>query len=114
MMKLNAEDKQHLINLIKEGEQIPEDYKYLLFPNFQEEYELNYAGKMRKEDILAGEDGTLPVPLQLERVIDGTGHPGFEDGWKNMIIFGDNLQFLKLPLDLDVINYLYLERQFQC
>ena len=95
MMKLNAEDKQHLINLIKEGEQIPEDYKYLLFPNFQEEYELNYAGKMRKEDILAGEDGTLPVPLQLERVIDGTGHPGFEDGWKNMIIFGDNLQFLK-------------------
>ena len=95
MMKLNAEDKQYLINLIKEGEQIPEDYKYLLFPNFQEEYELNYAGKMRKEDILAGEDGTLPVPLQLERVIDGTGHPGFEDGWKNMIIFGDNLQFLK-------------------
>ena len=71
-MKLNAEDKQYLINLIKEGEQIPEDYKYLLFPNFQEEYELNYAGKMRKEDILAGEDGTLPVPLQLERVIDGT------------------------------------------
>ena len=94
-MKLNAEDKQYLINLIKEGEQIPEDYKYLLFPNFQEEYELNYAGKMRKEDILAGEDGTLPVPLQLERVIDGTEHPGFEDGWKNMIVFGDNLQFLK-------------------
>lgn len=94
-MKLNVEDKQYLINLIEAGEQIPDDYKYLLFPNLQEEYELTYAGKMRKEDILAGEDGTLPVPLQLERVFNGTEHPAFEDGWKNMIVFGDNLQFLK-------------------
>lgn len=94
-MKLNIEDKQYLINLIESGEQIPEDYKYLLFPNLQEEYELTYAGKMRKEDVLAGEDGTLPVPLQLERVFNGIEHPAFEDGWKNMIVFGDNLQFLK-------------------
>jgi len=94
-MKLNVEDKKYLINLIESEEQIPEDYKYLLFPNLQEEYELIYAGKMRKEDVLAGEDGTLPVPLQLERVFNGTEHPEFEDGWKNMIVFGDNLQLLK-------------------
>ena len=94
-MKLNIKDKQYLISLIESGEQIPEDYKYLLFPNLQEEYELSYAGKMRKEDVLAGEDGTMPVPLQLERVFNGAEHPAFEDGWKNMIVFGDNLQFLK-------------------
>ena len=95
MMKLNIEDKKYLINLIESGEQIPEEYKYLLFPNLQEEYELIYAGKMRKEDILAGEDGTLPVPLQVERVFSGEDHPAYEDGWENMIVFGDNLQFLK-------------------
>jgi site-specific DNA-methyltransferase (adenine-specific)/adenine-specific DNA-methyltransferase len=94
-MKTSEIDKKYLISLIESGEQIPEDYKYLLFPNLQEEYELTYAGKMRKEDVLAGEDGTLPVPLQLERVFNGTEHPEFEDGWKNMIVFGDNLQLLK-------------------
>lgn len=62
-MKLSEVEKRYLVNLIESGEQIPEDYKYLLFPNLQEEYELTYAGKMRREDILAGEDGTLPVPL---------------------------------------------------
>lgn len=94
-MKLNENDKKYLIGILESGEQIPDDYKYILFPNLQEEYELNYAGKMRREDVLAGEDGTLPVPLQLERVFNGKEHPAFEDGWKNMIVFGDNLQFLK-------------------
>jgi site-specific DNA-methyltransferase (adenine-specific)/adenine-specific DNA-methyltransferase len=94
-VKLTDIDKQYLINLIESGEQIPEDYKYLLFPNTQEEYELTYAGKMRKEDVLAGEDGTFPVPLQIERVFNGVEHPEFKDGWRNMIVFGDNLQFLK-------------------
>lgn len=94
-MNLTDIDKQYLIGLIKDGENIPEDYKYLLFPNLQEEYELTYAGKMRKEDVLAGVDGTFPVPLQVERVFNGDEHPAFEDGWRNMIVFGDNLQFLK-------------------
>lgn len=94
-MKLNEIDKRYLIKLLESGEQIPEDYKYVLFPSMQEEYELTYAGKMRKEDVLAGEDGTFPVPLQIDRVFKGDKHPAFEDGWKNMIVFGDNLQFLK-------------------
>ncbi|WP_335982935.1 site-specific DNA-methyltransferase [Fusobacterium polymorphum] len=94
-MELNEIDKKYLIGLLESGEQIPEDYKYMLFPSLQEEYELMYAGKMRKEDVLAGEDGTLPVPLQVERIFNGDKHPGFDDGWRNMIVFGDNLQFLK-------------------
>ncbi|HGA4145564.1 DNA methyltransferase [Streptococcus pyogenes] len=95
MNRLNEIEKKYIINLIENGEQIPEDYKYMLFPNLQEEYELTYAGKMRKEDILAGEDGTFPVPLQIDRIFNGDEHPAFEDGWRNMIVFGDNLQFLK-------------------
>ena len=94
-MELTMHDRQYLINLLNEGEKIPEGYKYLLFPNIKEEYELTYAGKMQKEDILAGLDGTLPVPLQLERVYSDNEYSSFEDGWNNMIIFGDNLQFLK-------------------
>ncbi|MDD3027645.1 MAG: site-specific DNA-methyltransferase [Erysipelotrichaceae bacterium] len=94
-MKLTKIDKQYLINLINDEEQIPEDYKYRLFPNLQEEYELTYAGKMRKEDLLAGEDGTIPAPLQIERMFNGMDHPAYENGWKNMIVFGDNLQLLK-------------------
>ena len=39
-MKLTKKKKKYLVNLIESGEQIPEDYKYLLFPNLQEEYEL--------------------------------------------------------------------------
>ncbi len=94
-MNLNDIEKKYLVNLIESGDPIPEDFKYILFPTLQEEYELSYAGKMRKEDILAGEDGTLPVPLQIDRVFNGEEHLAFEDGWKNMIVFGDNLQFLK-------------------
>lgn len=121
-MKLTDLDKEYLIGLIQDGEQIPEDYKYVLFPTLQEEYELSYAGKMRKEDILAGEDGTLPVPLQVERVFNGEEHPAFEDGWKNMIVFGDNLQFLKTinenkdPLIKDkvkgIVKLIYIDPPF--
>ncbi|GAA4061644.1 DNA methyltransferase [Amphibacillus indicireducens] len=94
-MILNDVDKRYLMDLIQKGEPIPEDYKYLLFPAEQEEYELTYAGKMRKEDILSGEDGTLAVPLQVDRVFNGGKYPKLEGNWRNMMVFGDNLQFLK-------------------
>jgi len=96
MAKLNEYDIQFLIERLQKGESIPEDYKYKLFPIKQREYELVYAGKMRKEDILANEDGVFPVPLQVEKVFNDEEFPTSEDGWKNMIIFGDNLQFLKI------------------
>ncbi|NWF99281.1 MAG: site-specific DNA-methyltransferase [Nitrospirae bacterium] len=92
---LNEYDIQFLIEKLQKGEQIPEDYKYKLFPVKQKEYELVYAGKMRKEDVLANEDGVFPVPLQVEKVFNGEDYPSGSDEWRNMIVFGDNLQFLK-------------------
>ena len=71
MTKLNEYDIQFLIEKLQKSESIPEDYKYKLFPVKQKEYELVYAGKMRKEDILANEDGVFPVPSQVEKVFNG-------------------------------------------
>ena len=59
MNKLNEYDIQFLIEKLQKGESIPEDYKYKLFPVKQKEYELVYAGKMRKEDILANEEASF-------------------------------------------------------
>ncbi len=91
---LTGQERQFLIETLQKGEPLPLDFKYKLFPTSQKEYELNYAGKMRKQDVLRGEDGVLPVPLQIEKVFNGEREL-FDDGWRNMIVFGDNLQFLK-------------------
>ncbi len=95
MKKLTKHEIDFLIKTLKSGKELPLDYKYQLFPTKQKEYELAYAGKMRKEDLLANEDGVFPVPLQVEKVFNGNDYEAFDDGWKNMIVFGDNLQFLK-------------------
>lgn len=95
MKKLSKHEIEFLIKILQDGKEIPPDYKYTLFPTTQKEYELVYAGKMRKEDLLANEDGVFPVPLQVEKVFNGNEYEAFGDGWKNMIVFGDNLQFLK-------------------
>ena len=92
---LSEHEKKYLIDLLNNDEDIPEDFKYLLFPSSQHEYDLSYAGKMRKEDLLANDDGTFPVPMQVERIYSGEMYEKYDDDWKNMIVFGDNLQFLK-------------------
>jgi len=92
---LTLEQKNYIIELINEGKEIPLDFKEYLFPITQKEYELAYAGKMRKEDLLANEDGVFPVPLQIEKIFNGNEYEAHEDDWKNIIVFGDNLQFLK-------------------
>ena len=92
---LSEEKRDYLIELIEKGQKIPEEFKADLFPTLQSEYELSYAGKMRKEDLLANEDGTFPVPIQMERDFSKSSNQEPEDGWKNMIVFGDNLQFIK-------------------
>ncbi len=94
-MNLTKQQKEYITTLIKEGKELPQEFKYLLFPSSQKEYELTYAGKMRKEDILANEDGVFPVPLQIEKTFNGGEYEEYNDGWKNMLVFGDNLQFLK-------------------
>lgn len=93
-MKLNKHEIEDLITRLQKGETLPDDYKYKLFPVKQKEYELVYGGKMRREDILANEDGVFPVPLQVEKIYNGHREK-WKDGWRNIIAFGDNLQFLK-------------------
>ncbi|MCI9332349.1 MAG: site-specific DNA-methyltransferase [Oscillibacter sp.] len=94
-MMLSKAEKDFLIDLLERGESIPEDFKHKLFPIAHREYELVYGGKMRREDLLADEDGSFAVSLQAGRIFEGEDHPPFEDGWRNLIVYGDNLQFLK-------------------
>jgi DNA modification methylase len=94
MRDINIQEREFLIECLAKGGNIPEDFKERLFPTTQKEYELRYAGKMRKEDLLADEDGTFAVPLQVEKIFNGERET-YKDGWRNMLVFGDNLQFLK-------------------
>lgn len=91
MATLNERDKDRIIELLGKGEDLPLDYKHILFPPEKKEYELVYAGKEREEDILAD---TMAVPLQPIKTFGTNGN-----GWTNKLIFGDNLQIMKSLLD---------------
>lgn len=65
------------------------------FTNNKKEYELVYAGKMRKEDVLADTEEAKPVPLQVEKVFNGKKYPLYSKDWHNLLVFGDSLQILK-------------------
>ncbi len=93
--KINKNDIEFLIDCLKNGKEIPEVYKYAIFPTKQKEYELVYAGKMRKEDVLADTEEAKPVPLQIEKVFNGKKYPLYSKDWHNLLVFGDNLQILK-------------------
>lgn len=95
MKNLNKNDIEFLIECLKSGKEIPTEYKYALFPTKQKEYELVYAGKMRKEDVLADTEEAKPVPLQIEKVFNGKKYPLYSKDWHNLLVFGDNLQILK-------------------
>jgi adenine-specific DNA-methyltransferase len=114
MRQLSEQQIERIVNLVKEGKPLPEDYKAILFDT-KKEYELIYADKEREEDILAD---TMAVPLQPVKTfrndnppfkIEGTvpdlpaggGRIGtVPDEWHNMLIFGDNLQVLKTFLQM--------------
>jgi DNA modification methylase len=93
MPNLTDNQRRHLIELLEQGEDLPLDYKHLLFPPERQEYELVYAGKEREEDILAE---TMAVPLQPVKTFGNVD----EGDWHNMLIFGDNLQAMKTLLQL--------------
>src|SRR3990172_729627 len=85
---MNDELRQHIIDRLKRGEDLPREWAREVFPPEKREYELVYHGKEREGDILAN---TMAVPLQEVRTFGKNGG----DGWRNMLILGDNLQVLK-------------------
>ncbi|TSA27265.1 site-specific DNA-methyltransferase [bacterium] len=91
MSILSEKERQRIIEILKSGEDLPLDYKHIIFPPEKKEYELVYAGKEREEDILAD---TMAVPLQPIKTFGKNG-----DDWTNKLIFGDNLQVMKSLLD---------------
>jgi len=93
MKKLSKQQKDEIINRIQENKLIPDEYRFLIPFETEREYELTYAGKERKEDILAD---TLSVPFQPIKKFGEIK----EGDWHNMLIFGDNLQALKHLLKL--------------
>ena len=95
MKNINKNDIEFLIDCLKNGKEIPHEYKYALFPTKQKEYELIYSGKSRKEDVLADNEEAKAVPLQIEKIFNDTKHTSAAKDWHNLLVFGDNLQILK-------------------
>lgn len=89
---MTPEQREELIRLLQQSEDISPEWARILFPPEKREYELVYHGKEREEDILAN---TLAVPLQPVRTFGKNG-----EYWHNMLIFGDNLQAMKSLLEL--------------
>ena len=96
---MTDEQRQELIRLLQQGEDVAPEWARILFPPEKREYELVYHGKEREEDILAN---TLAVPLQPVRTFGKNN-----DGWHNMLVFGDNLQVMKSLLELKKAGQLY-------
>jgi len=96
-VKLTEQEKKKIIELIEAGKTLPAVYKSKLFDRDDTEfieatkdYRLVYKGKARKEDIIAQ---TPAAPFQKIRSFCSDN--SFDDDWRNMLIFGDNLLALK-------------------
>jgi len=85
---MNKDLRNHIIELLTEGEDIPVEFEEDLFPTTKKEYELKYAGKERKEKILSD---TMSISFQPIKHFGKAK----EGDWVNKLIFGDNLQALK-------------------
>ncbi|MCX5809951.1 MAG: site-specific DNA-methyltransferase [Proteobacteria bacterium] len=108
-INLNEADLKRLFDAINNSAEPPQELISKLFPSFAEKLRqegkfdfdalnrfkiptIEYAGKRPEGVILAGASILgQAAPLQ---VIRRFGEPA-EDGWQNMIVQGDNLQFLK-------------------
>ena len=97
MGKLSKTERDRLAGLIQAGKPLPLKYRSALFANDDAEYveatkdyRLVYKGKMSKEGVLRT---TPAAPLQQIRSFNADNP--FDDDWRNMLIFGDNLLALK-------------------
>ena len=95
MTKLTDKQRREIVGYLESGQDIPDDYKHVLFPSERWEYELVYAGKEREEDIIAN---TWGVPLQPVKTFN-LPKKAPRPEWTNRLIFGDNLQVMKRLLD---------------
>ena len=102
-INLTPEDKALLIEAMNNGTEPPPELLPKLFPGTAEKFDLQaldrakiptleYAGKRSKAAILAEAGiGFGAAPLQIVRCFGEMK----DDEWQNMIVQGDNLQFLK-------------------
>ncbi|NLX25055.1 MAG: site-specific DNA-methyltransferase, partial [Lentisphaerae bacterium] len=96
MAKLTDDERSELIRLLQAGEPIPAHWRGKLFADgpqsveIGKEYRLEYAGKMKREQVLAE---TPAAPWQLVRRF-AEDRP-FDDGWCNLLVWGDNLPALR-------------------
>lgn len=101
--QLSEQDKLAVIEALNSNKPLPFGLATKLFPHLQDTYDvtklknakiplLQYEGKRTKAQILAGADSiTGAGPLQVVREFGNAK----EGEWRNLIVQGDNLQFLK-------------------
>ena len=93
---LTDAERDELTRLIKSGQPLPESWRGRLSPDsphaveIGKEYQLVYEGKARREEVLAE---TPAAPWQLVRRF--CADRPFEDGWRNLLVWGDNLLALR-------------------
>lgn len=102
-IKLTVEEKAQIIEALNQDLEPSADLLPKIFPGTAEKFDvasldrakiptLEYAGKRTKAAILAeGVAGIGAAPLQTVRCFGNAT----ENDWKNLIVQGDNLQFLK-------------------
>lgn len=101
--KLTPQEIEYIVKTLAKQGQLSDEYVYKLFPQLDEKKydvgalanaglpKLVYDGKRTKAQILA-EATIAGGPLEVERYLGGAKE---KDEWNNMIVQGDNLQFLK-------------------
>jgi len=96
MVPLTESEKGELIRLLSTGQPLPEQWRYRLFPSGHraqetgKEYRLVYDGKLKREEVLAQ---TPAAPWQLVR--EFCAKRPHADGWRNLLVWGDNLLALR-------------------
>lgn len=96
MIPLTETEKAELYQLLANGKPLPESWRYRLFPESNrsaevgKEYRLVYEGKLKREEVLAQ---TPAAPWQVEREFCTERPHG--DGWRNLLVWGDNLMALR-------------------
>lgn len=96
MTQLTNAEKAELSSLLDAGHPLPDKWRHRLFPGaantaaYGKEYRLVYDGKLTREEVLAQ---TPAAPWQLERAFcEERPHA---DGWRNLLVWGDNLLALR-------------------